>query len=207
VTEIHIFRHGETQWNIESRIQGFKDSPLTERGKSQAIAARSKIKGIDFDIAYCSTSSRAIETTKLLLNTDQIPLHKLDDLREISMGKWEGMTHAEVKQTYPKAYSDFQNKPHHFRAEQSESFLDLASRSVAVIQNIIKQHPDKEILIVSHGTLIKTLLTSLASRSLNELWEGPYAHNLCHSILIKEKSNDIVIKQYCDEVWNDDSPL
>ncbi len=67
MAEIHIFRHGETEWNLEGRMQGFKDSPLTSLGKSQAVEARKKIELVDFEVAYCSTSSRAVDTAKLLL--------------------------------------------------------------------------------------------------------------------------------------------
>ncbi len=65
MAELHIFRHGETEWNLTGRMQGFKDSPLTSLGKFQAIEARKKIEYMYFDAAYCSTSIRAFETTNL----------------------------------------------------------------------------------------------------------------------------------------------
>jgi broad specificity phosphatase PhoE len=201
MAEIHIFRHGETEWNLEGRMQGFKDSALTERGKSQAIDARGKIEFVDFDVAYCSTSSRAVDTTKLLLNGHQVPIHKLDNLREINMGKWEGMRYDDVKQQYSLEHYDFWNNPGKFKAVEGESFYELASRSVEVVENIIKKHNGKKVLLVSHAALIKTLLTSLQSRPLDQLWQGPFAENLSHSIVIGSNNTGIQVKQFCDEIW------
>ncbi|WP_161787395.1 histidine phosphatase family protein [Endozoicomonas numazuensis] len=202
MAELHIFRHGETEWNLEGRMQGSQDSPLTELGKSQAIAARSKIESIEFDAVYSSSSARAYDTAQLLLGDRQIPVQQLDELKEISMGTWEGMTYKEVEKEYAQDHFHFWKQPSLFRGEGAESFHQLENRSVSVIKQIISQHQDQKVLVVSHGAFIKTLLTSLQSRPLDEIWEGPYAKNLCHSIVL---GPDVKVKQYCDEDWGNNS--
>ena len=197
MVEIHIFRHGETEWNLAGRMQGFKDSSLTDNGKLQAIEARCKIENIVFDAAYCSTSSRAIDTAKILLNEQPTPINELRDLREINMGVWEGLKHTDVKKMYSAEHFNFWNRPSRFNVEHSESFLALATRSVAVIKKIIRKHQGQKILIVSHAGLIKTLLTTLQSRPLDQLWDAPFAENLSHSILIGHQNDRIHIKLFC----------
>ncbi|TMO20529.1 hypothetical protein CWC28_22235, partial [Pseudoalteromonas sp. S4492] len=88
-----------------------------------------------------------------------------------------------------------------FRGEGAESFHQLENRSVSVIKQIISQHQGQKVLVVSHGAFIKTLLTSLQSRSLDEIWEGPYARNLCHSIVLGHEDSGVRVKQFCDEDW------
>ncbi|NGN97291.1 histidine phosphatase family protein [Grimontia sp. S25] len=207
MTEIHIFRHGETEWNIEGRMQGFKDSPLTELGKAQAVAARKKIEHVNFDAVFCSTSSRASDTAKILVNDVDIPIYETDELREINMGSWEGMKHSDAKEQFATDYYDFWNRPGCYRMNGAESFHDLKVRSTACIKRISQEYVGKRVLVVSHAALIKTLLTSLQSRPLDELWEGPFATNLSHSIVIGGVGSELVVKQFCDEICNEKESL
>lgn len=198
MTEIHIFRHGETEWNIAGRMQGFKDSPLTELGKSQAIEARSKIAHLDFAGAYSSTSSRASETAQILINGKNIPIYQADELKEINMGRWEGMKYHDVKEQFATQHDHFWNQPSRFQMEGAESFFDLRARATAYINKIAQQQQGKRVLVVSHAAWIKTLLTSLQSRPLDELWQGPYATNLAHSIVI-DNGAGLIVKQFCNQ--------
>lgn len=199
MTEIHIFRHGETEWNLSGHMQGFKDSPLTELGINQAMAARSKIEHIQFSAAYSSTSSRAADTARILTQGSNIPLYECDELKEINMGRWEGMKYEDVKAQFATQHHHFWNKPSCFQMDGAESFFDLQSRAVAFINKIALTQKGNKVLIVSHAAWIKTLLTSLQARPLDQLWQEPYATNLAHSIVI-DNGAGLVVKQFCNEV-------
>lgn len=86
---LYLMRHGETMFNVQHKIQGWCDSPLTEKGKQQAIQAGQYFKehGITFDHAYCSTSERCSDTLELI--TD-MPYQRLKGLKEMYYGELEG---------------------------------------------------------------------------------------------------------------------
>ncbi|MEI8632726.1 histidine phosphatase family protein [Vibrio sp. PP-XX7] len=123
MTEIHIFRHGETEWNLEGRMQGFLDSQLTTLGRQQAREAKSKLKGLRFDVAYSSTSSRAFETVQILSEDLDLQIYKDEALREINLGVWEGMLHTDVKSKYSTEHENFWSKPSEYKGVGGENFL------------------------------------------------------------------------------------
>ena len=89
MTHFYIIRHGETMFNKKGRIQGWCDSPLTDLGVSQAKQLGKEIKNVNFDVCFCSTSERAIDTANYILegrNVDIIPTKKL---KEQSFGDFE----------------------------------------------------------------------------------------------------------------------
>src|SRR5437660_4539262 len=91
-TTIYIARHGQTQWNVEKRMQGRQDSPLTEQGIRQATWLRDTLKHVDFDAMYTSPSPRARRTAEILRHQRERELTLHGDLQEIHMGSWEGKT-------------------------------------------------------------------------------------------------------------------
>ena len=88
--ELHLIRHGQTNWNEERRAQGQSDSKLTKIGKEQAIALGKKIKQIKFDKIFCSSSLRTRQTAELVFPKTELNIEYLDSLREIFLGPWEG---------------------------------------------------------------------------------------------------------------------
>ncbi|MGO2983120.1 MAG: histidine phosphatase family protein, partial [Pseudolactococcus laudensis] len=138
---IYLARHGQTLFNVQHKIQGFCDSPLTTTGIQQAIAARDHLKELEiqFDDAYASTSERASDTLEIL--TD-IPYKRLKELREWHFGSYEGEgEHLNP----PLPYNDF------FVQFGGESQQDLTKRIVSAISEIAKNSSGDNILIVSHG--------------------------------------------------------
>lgn len=141
---IYLARHGQTLFNVQHKIQGFCDSPLTTTGIQQAIAARDHLKELDiqFDDAYSSTSERASDTLEILTN---IPYKRVKELREWHFGSYEGEgEHLNP----PLPYNDF------FVQFGGESQQDLTKRIVSAISEIAKNSSGDNILIVSHGAAI-----------------------------------------------------
>ncbi|MFD2177581.1 histidine phosphatase family protein [Veronia pacifica] len=197
-TKIHLFRHGETVWNAEKRMQGQSDSPLTATGRQQAIDARKKLDNIDVDYAYCSDSGRAKETTSLLLEELDISLTASEVLREMHFGEWEGELQDDVSAHSPDESWNLWNKPDKYQSNGGEDLVQLRDRAVDALTNIARKHRGKEVVIVSHGAFIKTVLNHIDGRPLAESWEGPYAENLCHSILSFCSDDKFSINQFCD---------
>lgn len=142
---IYLVRHGQTLFNVQHKIQGFCDSPLTPLGISQAQTTKENYfikKQIVLDEAHCSTSERAIDTLKII--TD-LPFETHKNLREWNFGTYEGEgEHLNP----PLPYKDF------FVQFGGESQKQLVTRITQEISNIVTSSKHKNILIVSHGGAI-----------------------------------------------------
>ncbi|MEF2244625.1 histidine phosphatase family protein [Paenibacillus sp. IITD108] len=193
-TTVYIVRHGQTEWNIEHRLQGHQDSPLTELGVNQAKWLGDSLENAVIDVIYSSSSQRTMKTADLIRNHRDIPIYKSDELKEINLGIWEGRKQEEVKLSHPQQFDYFWNDPELFRVERSETFLQVANRAVHKLNEIIAQHTGKHILIVTHTVVVKVLMAFFEDRPMKQLWELPYIHPTCLSkIVIEEDKAEIVL--------------
>jgi len=173
LTTIHLIRHGQTNWNLEKRIQGQTESELTELGRQQARDVALALKDVNFDKAYSSSSVRAHDTAKHILEHHDLELSLDDQLREIFLGPWEGNLYDEMKVTHPEEHQHFWEDPSKFNLSGAESFYDTQTRAIDALEAIIEKEKGKTILIVSHGVWIKLLLAKIEERHLQDLWLPP----------------------------------
>src|SRR5690554_4521335 len=89
--KIYLTRHGQTEWNVIGKLQGWGNSNLTEKGIENAKRLSQRLKEVNFDYVYSSPQQRALDTAKLIRGDRNIEINVLDDLREIGFGSWEGM--------------------------------------------------------------------------------------------------------------------
>lgn len=148
MTTFYIVRHGETVFNVKGRIQGWCDSPLTENGITQAKELGDKLKEYKFDICFTSTSERAIDTANYILENRDIEIHVVKALKEQCFGDFEAEYIKDV----------FKNGDHFDRGYKfcgGEDFDDAIQRFVEVLKKIANEYPNANVLIVSHGSIIK----------------------------------------------------
>ncbi|MFW5865058.1 MAG: histidine phosphatase family protein [Candidatus Izemoplasmataceae bacterium] len=157
--KITIVRHGQTDYNKRYTLQGTLDVPLNEEGENQAKKLSLFLKDYHFDKIYASPLSRALQTAKVINSHHNHDLEVVDDLREIELGQWEGLTWKKVmesdKETYDKWELDDETLVFdgeiipRFHNRCVKAFLDIVS----------KHHDDDHILIVSHGGVIRAIVT------------------------------------------------
>lgn len=138
---LYLMRHGQTIFNLQKKIQGWCDAPLTPLGIEQAKVAGEYFKEhhVHFDYAYCSTSERASDTLELVAH---MPYVRLKGLKEWNFGAFEGKDEC----LNPKLpYGDF------FKAYGGEGELELRERMTKTIQEIMDQDEHECVLMVSHG--------------------------------------------------------
>lgn len=168
--KLYITRHGQTQWNIETRLQGWKDSDLTEKGKLDAQALADRLEEVHFTNIYSSTQKRSIETAEIIRKDRDIEIVQLKELQEIGFGKWEGMAMKDIQESYKDEFDIYLNKPHLYKATQNgESYDDIFLRVRKALEKII-QNGGEDILIVSHGVTIKILTSIIKEIPLEELY-------------------------------------
>ena len=156
-THIGLFRHGQTDWNIDFLLQGVTDIPMNATGIEQVRTAARALDKDDWDIIFTSPLGRARETAAIIaeqLGFDEVLQNDL--LIERSFGEAEGLAYEQWK----SKYSTLDEIP------GGESRTHLYKRSSNLLEAFIDTHPGKRILAVSHGALIRTVL-SISSQ--NEL--------------------------------------
>ena len=196
--ELHLIRHGQTNWNEERRAQGQSESELTKKGKAQALALKEKISHMTFDQIFCSSSLRTRQTAELMFPNQALNIEYLDSLKEIFLGSWEGRLYKDIEVANPESHNHFWEEPHLFDLRGAETFYQLQERAVSTVQKIAKNSTSKKVVIVSHGALIKSLLCDAERKPIKELWSPPRMHNCAHSIIVYKKETPQKILQYAD---------
>ena len=160
----YFIRHGQTVWNVENKICGATDSPLTEYGREQAKETGQKIlaEGIKADEILCSPLSRAADTAQLISEMTGIPYRVEPRLIEQNFGKWEST---------PRDGKDFKKAKEFFACshEGGESTLRLAQRIYNLLDDIKKE--DKVYLLVAHNGISRAIESYVRDMS-NEEFAG-----------------------------------
>lgn len=184
--QVHLIRHGQTNWNKEKRVQGHSESTLTDEGQQQAAALAPSLACYKIAKVYCSPSVRTRETAAILFADTGVQIEYCDALREIFLGPWEGLLQSEIRSLYPENFTNFWNAPERFNQEGAELFAAVQQRGLMQLKQILSAHGTQDVAIVSHGVLIKSILCALEGRPMAQLWEPPVMHNCAHSIIACE---------------------
>ncbi len=186
---LYLVRHGETKWNVERRMQGWQDSPLTENGIEQAkrIGAFFQQKE-KLDRIYVSPSGRTIHTAAEIAAAAFSNIYQDSRLQEINLGIWEGLTSDQVnKQDYVES-NRFWEKPEAYQATNGgETFTDLQKRVKSFLADLVTTHTSGTILAVTHAVVIKMILMLVRENQLAHLWEPPFIN--CGSLNLLECTN------------------
>lgn len=169
-------------WNKEQRLQGWLDSPLSEKGILQAEKLRDHLKNINFTAAYSSSSGRAKETMQILLADRQLPIYDEENLREIFLGDWQGKKVEDIVISHPD-YELYIDYPGQFVATHTESFGMVTERAMFTLKKIAEKYPENTVLIVSHAVTIKCIINAILGRSVDQLWTEPYINGTSVTII------------------------
>jgi probable phosphoglycerate mutase len=165
-TRICLVRHGETDWNVEKRIQGHIDISLNVAGLAQADAAAAGLAGHAFDAVYSSDLDRAWKTALAIGGRQGLEVRRAPGLRERHYGVLQGLTTAEVAVRYPTAYAHYLSRDPDHNFKTGESLVDFAARIVAAIETLVAEHPGETLLLVSHGGVLDVCYRKATGRDL-----------------------------------------
>ena len=161
--KIYLVRHGETDWNLEDRIQGQIQVSLNNLGVQQANAAARFLEGISFEAIYTSNLKRAIETAQII-SKGKKDVKQCSDFNERNFGDWQTKLWKEVYIEIPNIKDVWSNEGLRFSPPNGETLGDMYERVIRQFEEIMRNHfNDCSILIVGHGGPIKAIL-SYASR-------------------------------------------
>jgi probable phosphoglycerate mutase len=169
-----LVRHGETEWNRQTRFQGQIDVPLNDNGRQQAQKAGEFLQNVAIDFAVSSTMARPKETAEIILqHHPSVNLDLQEGLREISHGLWEGKLEVEIDQEFPGELHRWRTTPGAVQMPEGENLQQVWERSSATWQAIIQtalENQRQTGLIVAHDATNKTLLCHILGLPADNFW-------------------------------------
>lgn len=165
-TRICIVRHGETDWNIEKRIQGHIDVPLNVTGEAQARATAAGLTEWRFDAAYSSDLARAWRTAEIAVAERGLAVRSASGLRERHYGMLQGLTTDEIRIRHPADYGRYLARDPDYGFATGESLAAFAARVVSAIEALALAHRGQHLLLVSHGGVLDVCYRQATGRGL-----------------------------------------
>lgn len=156
-THIVAIRHGETAWNVDTRIQGHLDIPLNDTGLWQAEQLARALAGEPIAAIYTSDLQRAHATAQAVARATGAPLTAEPGLRERSFGRFQGRTFAQIEAELPADALRWRKRDPHYAPEGGESLLTLHARIERTIATLAQPHLDEQIVLVAHGGVLDVL--------------------------------------------------
>lgn len=178
-----LLRHGITQWNEEKRIQGRKDSPLSEHGIMQTGLWGKELIKYDWQIILASDLGRVRQTVSLIQEHLPVPVVWDKRLREIDWGIWEGMKLEDVRRHYLAELSEQTQAGWEFCAPRGESRTQALFRAQQCLAEADHKRPEKRILIVCHLGIIKCLLYDILNKLFLPSEKNSVKKNCLHLVL------------------------
>jgi probable phosphoglycerate mutase len=179
-----LIRHGETEWNAQSRIQGHIDIALSARGRRQAQALARCLRATPLAAVYASDLSRARETALPVAVAGGLELRIDPRLRERGFGLFEGSTYAEAQANWPHEYAIWQRREPGHALPGGESYLQARARVLQCLEEIVRRHgvappggaheAAPAVAIVTHGGVLDIVYR----HAMAIPWETPRSHLL-----------------------------
>jgi probable phosphoglycerate mutase len=152
-----LLRHGQAEWNVEGRYQGQLDSALTAAGRAQAEALATRLARQRAAALYSSDLGRAQETARLIAEASGLPVILESRLRERHLGMFQGLRKSEIREKFPDEYRRFKSDSDYI-VPGGESARQFAARVIDCLEEIASRHGGQEIVVVTHGGPVSSLL-------------------------------------------------
>lgn len=171
MTRIILVRHGQTAWNREDLIRGQVDVHLDETGLAQAAATATRIAAEWKPVAlYSSPLRRALQTAHLIADRLGLEVRTVAGFNDMNFGQWQGLSYTEVRQRWPEMSQAWLRTPHTVTFPNGESLAQVRQRGMSALHQVIKQHPDHDVVIVGHTVLNRVLLCAALGLDDSHHW-------------------------------------
>lgn len=158
-----LLRHGQTDYNVEGRMQGHIDSHLTAEGHAQAAAVAPAIARLGPGLLISSDLRRAVDTADVVATATGLPVKFDPRLRETNLGEWQGRTVEDIEHDWPGAIATWRSDPE-WAPPGGESRLEVVRRSRPVVEELddeLNVEENVTVVLVAHGGLIAGLVSAL----------------------------------------------
>ncbi|MFK5689935.1 histidine phosphatase family protein [Ornithinimicrobium sp. LYQ92] len=176
-----IWRHGETEQNAAGIYQGQLDTSLSARGREQAATAAQLLAQRSPARLVASDLTRAATTAAALASASGLTVEPDRRLREIDVGRWQGLTHPEVRARFPELQAELEQGQDVRRGETGERVRDVARRMRAVFDEVVAtQEQDSTVVLASHGLASRALVADVLGMDFTRLTQALVGLHNCH---------------------------
>ena len=156
-TRFIVVRHGETEWNVQARIQGHGDSELTGNGVAQAEAIAGRLAGERFDAIVASDLGRALRTARCIARGHGLEIRTDARLRERSFGVGEGLTYEEIDRQFPDVFSRVRDTDPDAMIPGGETRRQFHARVGDAFRWLAQSYRGRRVAVVTHGGVLSSL--------------------------------------------------
>lgn len=167
---LYFIRHGQTDWNVNGKIQGSYESELNHTGIFQAEELSKKVLGsnMKFSKIYSSKQKRAMKTAEILSKATNVEYIPVEGLEEINFGDWEGLSWKEIREQFPTEYEEWYHNRRYTKPPKGESYQDMLDRVMDAIHKIISVNSE-DVAIVTHSAVIMCLQCYITDTPFHEM--------------------------------------
>jgi len=169
-TTLYLMRHGEVANGGERRYNGHIDVDITENGVRQMHRLAGLLAGKGLSAVYCSDLIRSVKGAQIVSGPAGITFSPLPELRERSVGAWEGLTAEEIRERFPAEYVLWRSDLLNYRPPGGECLLDVKNRVLPVFKRLIALHSNQEIAMLLHGGVNRIILADALGMDLMNLF-------------------------------------
>ncbi|MBR4931441.1 MAG: histidine phosphatase family protein [Alphaproteobacteria bacterium] len=168
--KLYFLRHGETDWNLSGKLQGWTDISLNSTGREQAFLSAEKLSALSIECILTSSLKRATQTADIINSFLGVPIIEDSALKELSYGICEGMSKKFISMQYAPLLHDMydENNPERFNLSlpNGESWNQAETRVLTFLKHVLADSKEENILIVSHGRIITNLFLTQLQTSI-----------------------------------------
>ncbi len=135
-----VIRPGETDFDVQDRIQGDLNLPMTHRGECQVAEIIETLQGRQLDTIYCSPSEPALSAATKVAKALDVPLKVLDRLGNVNLGLWQGLSRSEIRQKQPRLFRQWEEEPESICAPQGETCEEASERVQRALRKVIRKN-------------------------------------------------------------------
>jgi len=181
-TKVYLMRHGEVANGGEKRYNGHIDVDITGNGVQQMHRLAGLLEGKNISAVYSSDLLRSTKGADIIAQRIGKSYTPLRELRERSVGAWEGLTAEEIKARFPAEYLLWRADLLNYRPPGGECLLDVKDRILPVFRNLVSSHPDQEIAMLLHGGVNRVILADALGLDMMNLFRVDQAYGALNII-------------------------
>ena len=179
--QIYFVRHGQTEWNAISRMQGQMDSVLTPLGREQAATHASLLASFDIQAIFSSPLDRARQTAEIIRQRVDTAIQYDARIMEWDCGDWSGYLYEDVKAKWPEEWAALEADRFHYRGPGCENYPDMIERAMPFVQELIRV-PADNVAIVSHGMIGRVMIGILMEFSEAEMLDFAHPNDVVYRL-------------------------
>ena len=204
-TTLILVRHGETEWNLEGRIQGHTDSRLTERGREEGRRVAERLANLEVAAVYASDLGRARETGEIIAAPHGLSVQTTPDLRERCYGEFEEKTLSQIREDDPTAVERWLFDRQRLAPPGGETQQELSDRTMRALREIVAAHPGETVIVAGHGGPIKSAVFAVLAVPVDS-WDRTWVANGSVTVL-RGRRDDLRVASFNDTSHVEREPL